>query len=227
MDSITQPPLLQAAGLSKIVETPAGSITILANIDLVVQAGESLAILGASGSGKSTLLGLLAGLDRPSAGDIRTAGISLTLLDEDGRAKWRAGQVGFVFQFFNLLPALTALENVMLPLELAGFSDARTRAKEILTRTGLDSRYHHYPRQLSGGEQQRVALARAFITQPKLLFADEPTGNLDQNTGAQIIDLLFELNKERQTTLILVTHDEKLAQLCQRQIYLAAGQIVN
>jgi len=179
-------PLLEACGLSKIVDTPAGPLTILTQIVLSVQAGESLAILGASGSGKSTLLGLLAGLDTPTAGEVRSAGTNLTQLDEDGRALWRAGQVGFVFQFFNLLPALTALENVMLPLELLGSIDAKQQAETLLARTGLAARAQHYPKQLSGGEQQRVALARAFITKPRLLFADEPTGNLDQQTGKQI-----------------------------------------
>jgi putative ABC transport system ATP-binding protein len=185
-----------------------------------------LAIVGASGSGKSTLLGLLAGLDLPSEGSIRLAGRSLTALNEDGRAALRARHVGFVFQSFQLLANLTALENVMLPLELAGEVDARTPAKAILERVGLTHRLKHYPRQLSGGEQQRVALARAFVTAPRILFADEPTGNLDSRTGQHIIDLLFELNREKNTTLVLVTHDEALASRCARLIHLEAGRIV-
>ncbi len=202
------------------------TLTILQDIDLVVMRGEALAIVGASGSGKSTLLGLLAGLDVPTAGTVHLGEDDLFQLDEDGRARLRAAKVGFVFQSFQLLPAFTALENVMLPLELAGRLDARAKAEAILARVGLGERLGHYPKHLSGGEQQRVALARAFVVRPSVLFADEPTGNLDAQTGAAIIDLLFELNAERGTTLILVTHDEALARRCQRIVRLAAGRIV-
>jgi putative ABC transport system ATP-binding protein len=197
----------------------------LTAVDLSIKPGETLAIVGVSGSGKSTLLGLLAGLDLPSEGTVRLAGKSLTRLDEDGRAALRAKHIGFVFQSFQLLPNLNALENVMLPLELAGITDAGTAATAMLERVGLHHRLKHYPRQLSGGEQQRVALARAFVTTPRILFADEPTGNLDSRTGQHIIDLLFDLNQEKGTTLVLVTHDEALASRCARRIHLDSGRI--
>ena len=203
----------------------AAQLAILDHVSLSVAAGEAVASVGASGSGKSTLLSLLAGLDLPSSGRIALDGVDLLALDEDGRAALRARLVGFVFQSFHLLPALSACENVMLPLELAGVAGARQRAEAMLTRVGLGQRLHHSPRTLSGGEQQRVALARAFVMQPRLLFADEPTGNLDAATGAEIIELLFELNAEQGTTLVLVTHDETLARRCQRQIRLAGGRV--
>lgn len=215
--------LLETRQLGKTVATSSGALTILTDINLTINAGESLAIIGASGSGKSTLLGLLAGLDVPSTGEVILQGQSLTVLDEDGRAKLRNQLIGFVFQSFQLLPGLTALENVMLPLELGGNLAAKSIATEFLQRVELGHRLTHTPKQLSGGEQQRVALARAFVTQPKILFADEPTGNLDQKTGAHIIELLFQLNVENQTTLILVTHDPILAARCQRAITLEAG----
>jgi putative ABC transport system ATP-binding protein len=227
-------PIVAATGLTKsvpIAHLPGSgananrTLTILQDIDLAVTHGEAIAIVGASGSGKSTLLGLLAGLDVPSAGTVHLESDDLFRLDEDGRARLRAAKVGFVFQSFQLLPAFTALENVMLPLELAGRLDARNEAAAILARVGLGERLGHYPKYLSGGEQQRVALARAFVVRPKVLFADEPTGNLDAQTGAAIIDLLFELNAERGTTLILVTHDEALARRCARVIRLVAGRI--
>lgn len=217
-------PILQVSALGKQVPVADGQLTILADISFKVAAGESVAIVGASGSGKSTLLGLMAGLDLPSSGSVSLQGENLQALSEDGRARLRARAVGFVFQSFQLLPALTALENVMLPLELAGRSDARTLASEWLGRVGLGQRLQHYPKQLSGGEQQRVALARAFAGTPQVLFADEPTGNLDTATGQQVIELLFELNREQGTTLILVTHDMALAQRCQRQICLSGGR---
>ncbi|MCO6411314.1 MAG: ABC transporter ATP-binding protein [Thiogranum sp.] len=217
--------IIAAQGLGKRVDTAAGPLDILADIDLAVDAGETVAIAGVSGSGKSTLLGLLAGLDLPSAGDVWLAGQRLNALDEDGRARVRGQQVGFVFQSFQLLPSLTALENVMLPLELAGEADARKLAAQRLERVGLATRLDHYPKQLSGGEQQRVAIARAYAMQPAILFADEPTGNLDNATGKRIIDLLFELNREHRTTLVLVTHDEKLASRCTRRIQLEGGRI--
>ena len=201
-------------------------LTILHDVTFVVEAGDSLAIVGASGSGKSTLLGLLAGLDIPSSGSVMLNGRELFSLDEDGRAKLRGELAGFVFQSFQLLPALSALENVMLPLELRGVVDARQRAGESLQQVGLSARGHHLPKHLSGGEQQRVALARAFVTQPKILFADEPTGNLDATTGAQVIELMQELNRAQGTTLILVTHDEALARRCGKQLRLAAGQVM-
>ncbi len=202
-----------------------GSLTILHQLDLEIAAGESVAILGASGSGKSTLLGLLAGLDLPSAGTVRINGEDLFALDEDGRAMLRGRLIGFVFQSFQLLPALTALENVMLPLELAGASDALHQARAVLERVGLGDRLHSYPKHLSGGEQQRVAIARAFAPRPRLLLADEPTGNLDSATGARIIDLLFELNREQGATLVLVTHDAELAARCGRRLHLADGRL--
>ena len=216
---------LRAEGLGKTVATPDGDLVILADVDLEVAAGRSLAIVGASGSGKSTLLGLLAGLDAPTAGRVLLEGQDLTALDEDGRAALRAGRVGFVFQSFQLLPGLSALENVMLPLELAESRAPREQAREVLDRVGLGARLGHYPRQLSGGEQQRVAIARAFAASPGLLFADEPTGNLDQRTGAHIIELLFDLNRERETTLVLVTHDLRLAEPCDRTVELEAGRL--
>ncbi len=201
-------------------------LTILHEVSFAVEAGESLAILGASGSGKSTLLGLLAGLDVPSSGSVRLGGADLFELDEDGRARLRGELAGFVFQSFQLLPALSALENVMLPLELQGASDARERAADSLRQVGLSERTHHLPKHLSGGEQQRVALARAFVTRPRILFADEPTGNLDAATGSQVIELMLELNRAQGTTLILVTHDEALAKRCGRQLRLEAGRVV-
>ena len=201
-------------------------LTILHDVCFEVEAGDSLAIVGASGSGKSTLLGLLAGLDVPTRGSVALNGTDIFALDEDGRARLRGELAGFVFQSFQLLPALNALENVMLPLELAGAADARLRAEASLQQVGLTARAHHLPKHLSGGEQQRVALARAFVTKPKILFADEPTGNLDAATGAQVIELMLELNRAQGTTLILVTHDDKLAARCKRQLRLAAGQVV-
>jgi putative ABC transport system ATP-binding protein len=218
--------MVKAAGLSKVVPNGASTLAILHEIDLAVTAGEAVAIVGASGSGKSTLLGLLAGLDTPSAGSVHLDGVDLFALDEDGRAALRAKLLGFVFQSFQLLPALNALENVMLPLELAGTAGAGQLATAMLERVGLGERLRHYPKHLSGGEQQRVALARAFVMQPKLLLADEPTGNLDPDTGAGIIDLMFALNAAAGTTLVLVTHDDAIARRCQRQIRLHGGRIV-
>ena len=218
-------PIVRAIGLAKQVDTGDTRLTILSDVSFEVARGEAVAILGVSGSGKSTLLGLLAGLDTPSAGSVSIDGADMFELDEDGRAALRARLVGFVFQSFQLLPAFTALENVMLPLELAGIADARNKARAMLERVGLGERIHHYPKQLSGGEQQRVAFARAFVREPKLLFADEPTGNLDAATGAQVIDLMFELNRERLTTLVLVTHDEAISQRCDRLLRLAAGRL--
>ena len=225
MTEILGTPIVGAIGLTKQVDTGGTQLTILSDVSFEVAGGEAVAILGVSGSGKSTLLGLLAGLDTPSAGSVSIDGADLFALDEDGRAALRARLVGFIFQSFQLLPAFTALENVMLPLELAGIADARARAHAMLERVGLAARVGHYPKQLSGGEQQRVAIARAFACEPKLLFADEPTGNLDAATGAQVIDLMFELNRERQTTLVLVTHDEALSRRCGRQLRLAAGRL--
>jgi|SRR5690606_14511120 len=225
-DPIVQ--MVKTTGLSKIVPgTDGNPLRILQDIELEIMPGEAVAVVGASGSGKSTLLGLLAGLDTPSHGSVQLDGNELFALDEDGRAMLRARLLGFVFQSFQLLPPLTALENVMLPLELANDDQAEAKARAMLERVGLGERLKHYPKYLSGGEQQRVALARAFVVRPKLLLADEPTGNLDAATGAQIIDLLFELNAEAGTTLVLVTHDEMLAQRCGRQIRLAGGRIVN
>ncbi len=218
--------VISASRLGKRVTTAEGTLAILSDVNLEIKAGESVAVIGVSGSGKSTLLGLLAGLDLPSDGEVMLTGERLNALDEDGRARVRAGHVGFVFQSFQLLPGLTALENVMLPLELAGRPDAEQSARSLLARVGLSERLTHYPRALSGGEQQRVAIARAFVLSPAILFADEPTGNLDSSTGARVIDLLFELNQERHTTLVLVTHDESLASRCTRRIYLDAGRIV-
>ena len=212
--------------LSKTVPTSEGALQILSTVNININSGESLAIVGESGSGKSTLLSLLAGLDTPTTGSVQINGEDITLLDEDGRAAMRNQWVGFVFQSFQLLLGLTALENVMLPLELRGDNSAKIAATALLQRVGLGHRLQHTPKQLSGGEQQRVALARAFVTQPAILFADEPTGNLDSKTGAHIIDLLFELNQEQGTTLILVTHDAALAARCGRSIRLDAGQCV-
>ena len=220
-------PILTARHLNKVVPSAEGELSILHDLSLDLCRGDSLAIIGSSGSGKSTLLGLLAGLDLPSSGSIHLAGQDLSQLDEDQRARLRAEQVGFVFQSFQLLDSLNALENVMLPLELEGHADARQRARALLERVGLGHRLTHYPRQLSGGEQQRVAIARAFVAEPAVLFADEPTGNLDSHTGDRICDLLFELNRERGATLVLVTHDARLAQRCNRQIRLEAGQLVD
>jgi putative ABC transport system ATP-binding protein len=217
--------IVQAIGLTKQVMSGAHPLTILHDVNFSVEAGDSLAIVGASGSGKSTLLGLLAGLDVPSGGNVMLNGVDLFALDEDGRAKLRGELAGFVFQSFQLLPALNALENVMLPLELRGASDARPCAETALRQVGLAERIHHLPKHLSGGEQQRVALARAFVSQPKILFADEPTGNLDAATGAQIIELMLELNRVQGTTLILVTHDAALAQRCGNQLQLVAGRV--
>ena len=218
--------IVQAVELGKQVQSGDQPLTILHEVSFAVEAGESLAILGASGSGKSTLLGLLAGLDVPSSGSVYLAGADLFALDEDGRARLRGAAAGFVFQSFQLLPALSALENVMLPLELQGASDARERAADSLRQVGLSERMYHLPKHLSGGEQQRVALARAFVTRPKILFADEPTGNLDAATGSQVIELMLELNRAQGTTLILVTHDEALARRCGRQLRLEAGRVV-
>lgn len=219
-------PILWTDTLTKQVSTGNEQLTILRDINLEVNAGEAVAIIGASGSGKSTLLGLLAGLDTPTSGKVHLNGTDLFALDEDSRAALRGKILGFVFQSFQLLPALTALENVMLPLELSGVNSAESTAQKLLQRVGLDLRLHHYPKQLSGGEQQRVAIARAFAADPKLLLADEPTGNLDSATGKQIIELMFELNRELGTTLVLVTHDESLSQRCARQIRLADGRLV-
>jgi len=218
--------VLEAAGVGKQVSSPEGTLAILSDVSFAIARGETVAVMGASGAGKSTLLALLAGLDEPTSGTMRLAGSELTTLDEDGRAALRARHVGFVFQSFHLIPSLTALENVMLPLELAGRRDARGAALEVLGRVGLASRVGHYPRQLSGGEQQRVAIARAFVTRPDVLFADEPTGNLDAATGERIMDLLFGLNAETGATLVLVTHDRSLAARCGRVIRLDAGRIV-
>ncbi|MDB5808293.1 MAG: transporter [Betaproteobacteria bacterium] len=218
---------MRAVGLSKQVETGESRLTILDNVSFDIAAGEAVAIIGASGSGKSTLLGLLAGLDMPTAGTVSIGNTDLFTLDEDGRAVLRSRLVGFVFQSFQLLPALTALENVMLPMELAGDAGAQGNARAMLERVGLGARVGHYPKQLSGGEQQRVAIARAFVREPRVVFADEPTGNLDSATGAQIIDLMFELNRERETTLILVTHDEAISRRCGRALRLIAGRLAN
>lgn len=217
--------MLQAVKLGKDVVSGERTLTILHDIEFAVSAGESVAIVGASGSGKSTLLGLLAGLDLPTRGRVLLAGVDLATLDEDGRAALRGRELGFVFQSFHLLPALNALENVMLPLELLGRADAQATSEAMLSRVGLADRLHHAPKHLSGGEQQRVALARAFAVRPRLLLADEPTGNLDAATGRQVIDLMFEMNAEQGTTLVLVTHDESLARRCEGLIRLAGGRI--
>jgi len=220
-------PVLRAESITKQVSSPEGTLTILAEVDLQIAAGETVAIVGASGAGKSTLLALLAGLDEPSAGKVWLNGSELTALDEDGRAAVRARHVGFVFQSFHLVPSLTAIENVMLPLELAGLPNARHTAAEVLAQVNLSPRREHYPRQLSGGEQQRVAIARAFVTRPAVLFADEPTGNLDSVTGERIIELLFNLNKATHTTLVVLTHDEAIARRCSRIIKIEAGRLVS
>ncbi len=218
-------PIIVVKGLGKSVRLGQESLTILEGIDLQVNSGETVALVGASGSGKSTLLGLLAGLDLPSQGDIEILGKSLGELDEEGRARLRAEQIGFVFQSFLLLPTMTALENVMLPAELRGERDCEPRARELLAAVGLGDRLHHLPPRLSGGEQQRVAIARAFMTRPSLLLADEPTGNLDSKTGEKVIELLFELNRKHGTTLVVVTHDHQLAERCQRQLVMTAGRL--
>jgi putative ABC transport system ATP-binding protein len=218
--------VLKAENLSKHVTSPEGPLAIVHEVSLDIAAGEPVAIVGTSGAGKSTLLALLAGLDLPTSGRVLLEGTDITQLDEDGRARLRAQRVGFVFQSFHLIASLTALENVMLPLELAARRDARVAALEALERVGLARRVGHYPRQLSGGEQQRVALARAFVIQPAVLFADEPTGNLDAATGARIIELMFELNTRAHTTLVLVTHDRELAARCGRSVHMEAGRIV-
>ncbi len=219
--------LLTARSLTKKVTSPEGELTILNDVSLSVQRGQTAAVVGPSGAGKSTLLALLAGLDEPTSGKVLLGGEELTALDEDGRARLRSRQVGFIFQSFHLLPSLTALENVLLPLELSGIDHESDRARSALDRVDLDSRIHHYPRQLSGGEKQRVAIARAFVTEPALLFADEPTGNLDNKTGEKILSLLFNLNAAAQTTLVLVTHDLGAANRCNRIFELAAGCLVN
>jgi putative ABC transport system ATP-binding protein len=219
-------PIVEAAGLVKQVRSDGRDLRIVDNVSFSVFPGESVAIVGVSGSGKSTLLGLLAGLDTPSEGRVFLDGEDITTLDEDGRAAVRARAVGFVFQSFQLLPALTAIENVMLPLELAGAADARAAAAALLERVGLGERLTHYPKQLSGGEQQRVAIARAFVSNPKLLLADEPTGNLDAATGERIAELMFELNRERGATLLLVTHDDSISNRCSRTLRLASGRLM-
>jgi putative ABC transport system ATP-binding protein len=223
----SRPAMISAHNIRKQVQTTEGPLVILHEVSLSIAKGESLAITGASGSGKSTLLGILAGLDLPSAGDVSIDGKVISAMDEEGRAQVRAESVGFVFQSFQLLPGLSALENVMMPLELHGVADAREKATDFLQRVGLESRLKHYPKQLSGGEQQRVAIARAFASEPTILFADEPTGNLDSATGAKIIDLLFTLNREQNTTLVLVTHEERLAARCQHRLILEAGREVS
>ena len=225
MADSTGVPIVRATGLTKQVSTGATALTILDDVSFDIADGEAVAVIGASGSGKSTLLGLLAGLDTPTRGSVTIAGQDVFALDEDGRAALRSRLVGFVFQSFQLLPALTALENVMLPLELAAAPAAAAAATAMLERVGLGARVRHYPKQLSGGEQQRVAIARAFVREPRVLFADEPTGNLDSATGAQIVDLMFELNRERRTTLVLVTHDEAISRRCGRALRLAAGRL--
>lgn len=219
--------VLAAHRLTKQVSSPEGSLTILSNVSFRILAGESVAVVGPSGAGKSTLLALLAGLDLPSDGNVELNGANLSDLDEDGRARMRADSVGFVFQSFHLVPSLNALENVMLPLELAGRSDAHSVARDIIGKVGLRDRWSHYPAQLSGGEKQRVAIARAFATEPAVLFADEPTGNLDSRTGSNIMELMFDLNRSSSTTLVLVTHDEALAGRCERMLSLDAGLLIS
>lgn len=225
-DLSTLSPAIEVVHLTKRVADATGELTILHDVDFTVSAGATLAVVGASGSGKSTLLGLLAGLDTPSSGTVKLDGVDIFGLDEDGRAGLRMEKLGFVFQSFQLLGHLNALENVMLPLELRGDANAREKSEAMLARVGLSSRLKHYPKYLSGGEQQRVALARAFVSQPPLLFADEPTGSLDAATGESVIQLMFELNQERQSTLVLVTHDPLMAALCHRTITIAAGRVV-
>ena len=219
--------VLSAHQLSKQVSSPEGTLTILSDVSFDIQRGESVAVVGPSGAGKSTLLALLAGLDLPTSGHVTLNAANLSELNEDGRARMRAESVGFVFQSFHLVPSLNALENVMLPLELAGNRDARAVAREIIEKVGLSDRWSHYPAQLSGGEKQRVAIARAFATEPAVLFADEPTGNLDARTGANILDLMFELNKNSSTTLVLVSHDTVLAERCDRILSLDVGKLVS
>ncbi len=218
--------VLEAHKLVKQVSSPEGSLTILSDVSFDISAGESVAVVGPSGAGKSTLLALLAGLDLPTSGHVMLTGANLSTLDEDGRARVRAESVGFVFQSFHLVPSLNALENVMLPLELAGRSEARQAARDIIEKVGLQERWSHYPSQLSGGEKQRVAIARAFAAEPAVLFADEPTGNLDSLTGANIMDLMFDLNHNSSTTLVLVTHEQSLAERCDRVISLDVGKLV-
>jgi len=219
--------VLRASGLGKQVSSPEGPLTILDDVDLEIRAGESVALVGPSGAGKTTLLALLAGLDRPSSGSVWLCGEDLTALDEDGRARLRGKSVGFVFQSFHLVPSLTAIENVMLPLELAGDAQVRERAREALASVGLERRLSHYPKQLSGGEKQRVAIARAFVRRPQVLFADEPTGNLDTASGARVADLLFGLNRQAGTTLVLVTHERSLAGRCERIVEIDGGRLVS
>jgi putative ABC transport system ATP-binding protein len=219
--------VLSAHQISKQVSSPEGTLTILSDVSFAIRSGESVAVVGPSGAGKSTLLALLAGLDLPTTGHVKLNGTNLGELDEDGRALVRAESVGFVFQSFHLVPSLNALENVMLPLELAGNKDARAVAREIINTVGLGDRWSHYPAQLSGGEKQRVAIARAFATEPAVLFADEPTGNLDARTGATIMELMFELNRNSSTTLMLVTHDISLAERCDRILSLDIGKLVS
>lgn len=219
--------MIETKNLVKAVVTSEGVLTILKRVSLLIEPGEAVAIVGASGSGKSTLLGLMAGLDGATSGEVILNGHNITQMDEEQRAILRGQLVGFVFQSFQLLPSLTALENVMLPIELKGDPEAKNKAKQLLERVGLGERWHHYPNQLSGGEQQRVAIARAFATEARILFADEPTGNLDTATGAKVVDLLFDLNHEYSTTLVLVSHDERLAKRCGRIVKLVAGEIVS
>jgi len=226
-ESIEQQVVLRTEGLGREVSSPEGTLTILSDVNLSVRAGEVVALVGASGAGKTTLLALLAGLDRPTSGKVWLSGTDLTALDEDGRARLRGERVGFVFQSFHLVPSLTAMENVMLPLELTGDANAQQRAREALESVGLGPRVRHYPRQLSGGEKQRVAIARAFIADPEILFADEPTGNLDTASGERVIDLLFELNRNSKTTLVLVTHDRSLAERCDRIFEMEAGRLLS
>ncbi len=226
-ESVSKDVVLEAIEVSKQVSSPEGSLTILSDVSFRIAAGESVAVVGPSGAGKSTLLALLAGLDLPSSGHVVLNGANLSELDEDGRAGVRADSVGFVFQSFHLVPSLNALENVMLPLELAGKNDARSAARRIIEQVGLKDRWSHYPSQLSGGEKQRVAIARAFATEPAVLFADEPTGNLDSRTGANIMELMFDLNRSSRTTLILVTHDQSLAMRCDRILSLDGGRLVS
>lgn len=227
LNNMTEPSsLLTARALTKKVTSPEGELTILDDASLTVNRGETAAVVGPSGAGKSTLLALLAGLDEPTSGQVWLDEIELTALDEDGRAQLRNRRVGFIFQSFHLLPSLTALENVLLPLELSDTGGAMKRARKALSQVGLDSRLHHYPRQLSGGEKQRVAIARAFVGSPSLLFADEPTGNLDNKTGERVLNLLFELNAASNATLVLVTHDLVAAARCDRMFEMATGRIV-
>jgi len=227
MPDISVKNVLEAHQLSKEVSSPEGTLTILKDVSFSVDAGETVAVVGPSGAGKSTLLALLAGLDLPTRGHVDLNGANLSDLDEDGRALVRAESVGFVFQSFHLVPSLNALENVMLPLELAGHGNARKAARAIIEKVGLAERWSHYPAQLSGGEKQRVAIARAFATEPAVLFADEPTGNLDSRTGANIMELMFELNRNSSTTLVLVTHDNSLAERCDRILALDIGSLVS